>query len=156
MAIQGKVAPVERGVGIGNRSRRRRDWIALVGAIVVIAGAAFWNSYALRTATRWLLWSGTYKQRVLVQAPPPGGQLKHLAWDAWGFPGAGRTVIYLVHDPADGLAGPADSGEAGKFNGLPCEVVWVRRQESQWYTVRFQSEEMWGRKNRLDCTGRGE
>ena len=138
----------------GNRSRRRRDWIALGGAIIVIVGALFWNSYALRTNARWFVWSQGFKQRVMAQASQ-GSELKHIAWDGWGFPGAGRTVIYLVFDPEDWLAAAAESGEAGRYRGVPCEVYRVGRLERNWYTVRFHTEETWGRRNRLDCAGAG-
>lgn len=71
------------------------------------------------------------------------GSLRHLEWDGWGFPGAGDTVRYLVSDPNDQLLGASITGRPGKYAGIPCEVVRVRRLEKNWYTVRFYTEYNW-------------
>jgi hypothetical protein len=62
------------------------------------------NSLELRTTIRWLLWSKDYKTKVLTQPNSAKGELKHIEWDGWGFPGAGDTVVYLVFDPDDSLS----------------------------------------------------
>jgi len=80
------------------------------------------------------------------------GELKHIEWDGWGW-GGQDTTVYLVYDPADSLAAAAKGQKPGKFNGIPCEVLRVRRLESYWYTVQFYTNEFWGRSNALNCTG---
>lgn len=99
----------------------------------------------IRDTTRWLLWSYRYKQDVLREPASPGGELKHIEWDGWGFPGAGDTTVYLVFDPKDSLAVAAKGEHPGKFNGIPCEVPFVHRLESQWYTVLFYTDQIWNR-----------
>jgi len=59
--------------------------------------------------------------------------------------------VFLVFDPTDSLSAAAKSHSPGKFKGIPCEVPLVRRLESHWYTVRFYTDEYWGRRNALDC-----
>jgi hypothetical protein len=88
----------------------------------------------------------------LAQPQPTHGELKHVEWDGWGW-GGQDTTVYLVFDPADLLSQAASSHHPGKYNGIPCEVFLVRRLESQWYTVQFYTDEWWGQRNALNCTG---
>jgi len=110
--------------------------------------AACWTllrvSDDVRTVGRWIIYKNTYKAEVLSQPSSTDSRLKHVEWDDWGgFAGVGGTVLYLVFDPNDSLASAARTGFPGKFSGLPCEVLHVRRVESQWYIVLFYSETDW-------------
>jgi hypothetical protein len=126
-----------------SRKNRRRCFQQLASlAILWAVGSAFFifdyrYPIAIRSTARWLIWSHDYKTQVLAQPSPPNGQLKHIEWDGWGFPGAGDTTAFLVFDPADSLSVAASSNQSGKFNGIPCEVFRVRRLESHWYTVIY-------------------
>jgi hypothetical protein len=123
----------------------------LIAASLVITAAVAWQFYSIRSATKWFMWSQRYKREVLAQSGETAGELKHIEWDGWGFPGAGDTTVYLVYDPTDSLSAPAKSHQPGKFVGIPCTVPLVSRLESEWYAVRFYTDEWWGRRNALDC-----
>jgi hypothetical protein len=118
---------------------------------IAVLLAAFWTASALlfiypseiRSPIKWLLWSSVCKKQVLAQPVSPNGDFKHIEWDGWGWAGI-DTVIYLVFDPTDSLAAAAKSHQPGKFNGIPCAVPWVRRMQSQWYTVMFYTDKDWG------------
>jgi hypothetical protein len=111
---------------------------------LAIMVATFWAASVLlfvyniqiRTFTRWFVWSGRYKNRVLAQPDSVNGSLKHIEWDGWGWGGQDFSV-FLVFDPADSLSGPAKSRQSGKLSGIPCEVSSVRRMDSHWYIVSF-------------------
>lgn len=118
---------------------------------MAIPAAVAWNSYAVRTPVRWLLWSGGYKSKVLAN-PSPTGEFKHIEWDGWGWAGQ-DTSVYLVYDPTDQLAKASGNPRPGRLKGLPCEAYMVNRLESRWYTVQFYTNEFWGKRNTLDCTG---
>ena len=133
----------------GDRFNRRR--LLLGAAVITVLLALVWNYSAVHTAARWLLRSHDYKSRVLAQPTSTNGELKHIEWDSWGFPGAGDTVVYLVFDPTDSLSAAAKSHQPGKYSGIPCEVPHVGRLESHWYTVRFYTDEYWGKRNALNC-----
>jgi hypothetical protein len=130
--------------------RRRQSLLALV-IFWAVSAVLVKNYSSVRDECRWLVWSHEYKAKVLAQRDPGTGELKHIEWDGWGFPGAGDTTVYLVFDPTDALSVAARSHRPGKFGGLPCEVPLVRRLESHWYAVRFYTDEWWGRRNALDC-----
>jgi hypothetical protein len=130
---------------------RRWFYAALGGALFVIAVAIAWNFYAIRSAARWLAWSQHYQAEVLAQSSV-SEELKHIQWDGWGWAGQ-DTTVYLVFDPTDSLLAAAREHRPGKFNGIPCEVPAVDRMEKNWYAVRFYTNEWWGRRNALDCTG---
>lgn len=127
-----------------DRSKRRLAVYALFGASIVVAAALVWNYSAVRTAARWLVWSRSYKSKVLSQPAPPNGELKHTEWDGWGWAGQ-DTTVFLVFDPTDSLSAAATSHQAGKFSGIPCKVFLVRRLESHWYTAQFYTNQYWGR-----------
>jgi hypothetical protein len=137
-----------------NRSRNKVPLYAAIGAFFVIAMAIAWNVYAIRSATRWFAWAHRYKAEVLAQGNATG-ELKHIEWDGWGWAGQ-DTTVYLVFDPTDSLSAAARNHRPGKFNGLPCEVPVVDRMERNWYVVRFYTNEFWGRRNTLNCTGLGD
>jgi hypothetical protein len=126
--------------------KARKHGLAVV-AMLCIFLLLLWplvrSSDDLHTSTRWLLTSRSYKADVLKEHAPSDGSLKHVEWDGWGFAGAGDTTVYLVLDPDDRLADAAKSHLAGKFSGIPCEVVNVHRLERSWYTVLFYTDIDW-------------
>lgn len=136
---------------IDKKPRRCFSILSMLVIYWAISAALVTNYSAIRGISRWLIWSHDYKVEVLAQPAPANGELKHIEWDGWGFPGAGDTTVYLVFDPTDSLSEAARSHRPGRFNGIPCEVPLVRRLESHWYTVLFYTDEWWGRHNRLDC-----
>ena len=103
---------------------------------------------------RWLVWSRSYKAEVFAQRNPANGELKHIEWDGWGW-GGEDTTVYLVFDPTDSLSAASQEHRPGKFNGIPCEVPLIERMEKNWYVVRFYTDEWWGRRNALNCSGVG-
>jgi len=115
-------------------------WISLeiLGAVAVLAVVLviIWNTYALRSAIRWLARGPEYKARVLVQPASASGDLKHIEWDGWGW-AEQDTTVYLVFDPTDSLWAEATTNKSGRYDGLPCEVARVVRLERQWYTVQM-------------------
>lgn len=134
------------------RGKRRGESLLALAIFSVVSVVLVRNYSAIRDECGWLVWSHTYKAKVLAQrADSASGELKHTEWDGWGFPGAGDTTVYLVFDPTDELSAAARSHGPGKFSGLPCEVPLVHRLESHWYAVQFYTDELWGRHNALDC-----
>jgi hypothetical protein len=131
----------------------KRNWLTPLSILAIywILSVAFLTNYrTVRNGARWILWSRAYKANVLSQPALPNGELKHVEWDGWGFPGAGDTTVYLAFDPTDSLATSAKNHKPGKFAGLPCTVPLVTRLESQWYAILFYTDESWG-KSRRDC-----
>ncbi len=127
--------------------------LGTTGFVLSIAAALLMSVGCQKSsdAARWLTRSRSYKSEVLAQ-PTAVGELKHIAWDGWGWAGQ-DTTVYLVYDPTDSLVAAAKGQKPGKFNGIRCEVFRVRRLESYWYTVQFYTNEFWGRRNALNCTG---
>lgn len=124
--------------------------LSILSMLVVywaVSWGLFINSSELRTTTRWFLWSRDYKAKVLAQPVSASGALRHIEWDGWGGFGAGDTVEYLVFDPNDSLLTAAQSHSPGKFSGIPCEVVRVRRLDSQYYSILFYTDTDWDRCN---------
>ena len=132
-------------------SKHRRQYLRLLPTLAILWTLsiaffvlAIWYPIAIRTTVRWLVGSHDYEAKVLAQPASPSGELKHIEWDGWGFPGAGDTTVYLVFDPTDSLSGAARSNLPGRFDGIPCEVPHVSRLDSHWYTVEFYTDERWG------------
>jgi hypothetical protein len=73
--------------------------------------------------------------------------MKHIEWDAWGFPGAGYTTVYLVFDPNDSLSAAAKNDSNGKFSGIPCGVSPVHKLESHYYSVILYTDTDWSHCN---------
>ena len=126
-------------------------WMFL--AFVASSGALQAKHHLVRSSVRWLLWSERYKAEVLAQRAPANGEFRHMEWEATGFAGIANNTVYLVFDPTDSLFSASRSHTPGRYTGIPCEVVLVRRLENHWYSVLFYTDEMWGRRNALDCTG---
>lgn len=127
--------------------------LALV-AVVATSFAVLKLQEPIRESLRWLLWSNRFKAELLSTPSPQLGEFRHIVWEATGFAGVANNTLYLVFDPTDALASAARTGSPGKFTGLPCEVLKVRRLERQWYSVMFYTDEAWGERNTLDCSGR--
>jgi len=121
------------------RSKLHRPFYVL--AALLIAVVAYWCIEL--TPVRWFLLSKHYKAQVMAQPNTQNGNLKHIAWEGWGFPGVGDSVVYLVFDPKDALSAPATDRSHGTFSGIPCEVYRVDRLENGWYTVFFYTETDW-------------
>lgn len=116
--------------------RKKLPVALMVATFWAVSVLLFVYNFQIRTFTRWFLWSGRYKNKVLAQPASVNGSLKHIEWDGWGWGGQDFSV-FLVFDPADSLSVPARSRQSGKLNGIPCEVSDVRRMDSQWYIVFF-------------------
>jgi hypothetical protein len=136
---------------IGKQPRRCVSILSILAVYSILSFIVFRNHYAIRNTARWSLLSRRYKAEILAQSDPANGELKHIEWDGWGFPGAGDTTVYLVFDPTDSLAAAADRHQPGKFAGIPCKVPRVSRLENRWYAVLFYTDERWGKPNR-DCS----
>ena len=116
--------------------RKKLPIALMVATFWAVSVLLFDYNFQIRTFTRWFLWSGRYKNKVLAQPASVNGELKHIEWDGWGWGGQDFSV-FLVFDPADSLSPPAQSGQSRKLNGIPCEVSSVRRMDSHWYIVYF-------------------
>jgi hypothetical protein len=137
------------------RERQRVMAFAIFGAYVAVTAVLFMDYGQIRPILRWMLWSHRSKSELMEQPAPANGQLKHVEWERSGWGPVGPTIVYLVFDPADSLSAAAKSNTPGRFGGIPCEVPRVHRLESHWYAVTFYTEESWGERNRLDCSGSG-
>lgn len=137
------------------RKRKRLQISAAIAfaAVIAISFAVLKLREPIRESLRWFLWSNSFKAELKASVDSKPGELKHMEWEATGFGGVANDTIYLVFDPTDVLAPAAQKGSPGKFIGLPCEVLKVRRLERQWYSVRFYTDEAWGERNQLDCSG---
>jgi hypothetical protein len=127
------------------RGQPRRS-LAIVSAMVAfcaVVGVLERYEFKTRTEVRWLWNSEAYKAQVLAQPAPVNGELRHIEWDGWGFPGAGDTVVYLVFAPNDSLTEPTRNHAPGRFSGIPCKVPGVHRLEKDWYTVLFYTDWDW-------------
>jgi hypothetical protein len=133
---------------MSSRKRKLRVVGLALSVLLILAASA---SIILRpmfgypapiNAVRWLAWSRAYKAKVLTQPHSSNGDLQHIEWDGWGWAGQ-DTVVYLVFDPTNSLSQAAISHQPGKYAGIPCEVPTVRQLESNWYTVRFYTNDEW-------------
>lgn len=138
---------------IRKRPRRCLSLSFTIIAFLFVSVVLLREQGLLRPALRWLLWSHRYKAELVAAPNPPNGALKHIEWDVSGWGPIGPTIVYLVFDPTDSLFAAAKSHQAGQFGGIPCEVPRVQRLESHWYAVTFYTEESWGERNRLNCSG---
>jgi len=141
---------------IRKRPRQCLSLLLTLLTFLAASGALLMNKDALRSSLRWLLWSHRFKAEVLAQPAPVNGELRHMEWEVTGFAGVAVERVYLVFDPTDSLSAAARSHSPGKFSGVPCKVPLVRRLESHWYSVWFYTDEVWGLRNGLNCTGLGE
>jgi hypothetical protein len=135
---------------ISKKNRRSLATLSMLVLFWLLSFIFVKNHFAIRNAARWSLRSRHYKAEVLRQPDPPTGELKHIDWDGWGFPGAGDTNVYLVFDPTDSLTPSVKNRQPGKLSGIPCSVPQMSRLERQWYAVTFYTDERWG-KPHYDC-----
>jgi amino acid transporter len=136
--------------------KRPRQCLSISLTLVAFLGASwtlYRNESTLRPALRWLPWSHRYKAELVAAPNAANGVLKHIEWDVSGWGPVGPTIVYLVFDPTDALSGAAKSRQPGQFTGIPCEVPRVQRLESRWYAVTFYTEESWGVRHYLNCSG---
>jgi hypothetical protein len=139
------VSIVFLGCAIFVAFKNRWKGAAIFVAVVVYATLSFvlyQNAFALRTTAWWFFDSRDYKTKVMAEPDSPDGLLKHIKWDSWGWATI-DTVAYLVFDPNDSLSMAADSHAPGKYPGLPCQVLRVRRMESHYYVVLFYTDQVW-------------
>jgi hypothetical protein len=130
-------------LAIRKKGIHRRSALLVLIVYWVVSAALVGNYSSVRDAARWLIWSKGYKAAVLGQPASEVGDLKHTAWDGWGFAGE-NTIVYLVFDPNDSLAAAPKDRPPGKVSGLPCEVSRIRRLESHWFAVMFYTDTSWG------------
>lgn len=124
---------------------RRGVLVSLLGAfLVVLLMTVSGIPSGFRPRVYWLLWSGQYKQTVL-SSPLTGHQLRHAEWngDGWGGAPVGDWTGYGVYDPSDSLPTRSTDEVSGKINGVPCDVVTVRRLERNWYSVVTDMNQFW-------------
>jgi hypothetical protein len=127
--------------------RKKRARLAILSMLVVFSATSWGllkNAFEVRSDARWLLHSKDYKTRVMAKSTA-NGELRHIEWDGWGFPGAGDTVVYLVFDPSDSLSTVTNSHPSGKYGAvyIHCEVDRIRRLESHFYAVQFYTDTDW-------------
>lgn len=127
---------------VAGKKRRCLAILSMLAIFWVLSVPLFKNYLAIRSAERWLIWSGDYKSRFAAQPTSANGDLKHVFWDGWGW-GGENTEVYLVFDPTDSLSAAAKSHQPGKFDGLPCKVDRVFRLERNWYAAQFFTGTDW-------------
>ena len=123
---------------------RRVTLLSTLAAVWIISAFIFVYHDHVRTIAKWLAWSRNYKSKVLAQPAPASGEFRHVEWDGWGWAGQ-DSAVFLVFDPRDSLSFAASTHQSGKFDGIPCAVPEVSRLESQWYAVRFYTNQDWNR-----------
>jgi hypothetical protein len=126
------------------KQQSRKRWVirAALTIATLIAIAFLWNFYEVRTTVKWLILSRHYKSAVLSQSAT-NAELRHIEWDGWGGTPVGDWTAYIVYDPTDSLSATSNSIMAAKYNGIPCNVISVRRLEKNWYSVVLDMNEFW-------------
>lgn len=127
----------------GKGRQKRLTLLAALITVWFISVARFVYQTQVRTTVRWLVRSQDYKNKVLTRPDPANREFRHVEWDGWGW-GGEDTTVYLVFDPEDSLASGASIQQPGKLDGTPCVVPEVTRMESQWYAVRFYTDDNGG------------
>ena len=119
-------------------------------SMLVIFCASSWildhNALDIRSHLRWLFQSHEYKTKLLAQPVPANGELRHTAWERYGWVTI-NTDIDLVYDPNDALLNQLSTHDEGKFSGIPCPVRLVHRLEPHWFTVQFYTSTSWNECN---------
>jgi hypothetical protein len=92
----------------------------------------------------WRIWSAKYKEAVLSSSDASTG-LRHAEWDGdgWGGATSGDWTGYVVYDPRDSLAITDKNDKPRRIQGIPCDVVSVRRLEKKWYSVVTDMSQFW-------------
>jgi len=135
----------------GNGRRQLVSILATLAILWAIPTSLFFferkHPFAIRETAKWLARSHEYKDEVLAQPTSANGDLKHIEWDASGFAGVANVTVYLAFDPTDRLSAAAQRHQPGKFNGIPCEVYFIRRLERHWYSVHPYIDQTWDQCN---------
>jgi hypothetical protein len=127
------------------RRARRRSAELLLATLVFLVTANLGLRFegTLRPKMRWGFFSHKFKSQVLSQPNQPPGTFKHIEWDGWGGAPVGDWTAYVVFDPADSLNKLADHSGLGKVEGIPCDVLNIKKLEPHWYSVTLQMDEWW-------------
>jgi hypothetical protein len=112
--------------------------LAILCFYVLLSWQMLKHSAEIRSESRWLSSSRTWKAEVLKQPSRTTSGVRYVVWDGWGM-FAQDTDVYLVFSPDDGLRKYSPSN----LSGLPCPVWRVQRLEKQWYSVTFYTNEGW-------------
>ena len=74
---------------IGKGRRKRLTLLSTLATVWVVLASASLFAYRvdIRSSARWLLWSHTYKYKLLAQQPSANGEFRH---------GAGRTPLFIL------------------------------------------------------------
>jgi hypothetical protein len=118
---------------------------SLLGIFIVVSAMTFLGiPSGLRPRVYWLFSPRHYKQAVM-NSPSPPNQLAHVEWDGDGWGGApvGDWMGYVVFDPSDSLPQTGTRQPPRKIEGVPCDVVAVRRLERGWYSVVTDMNQFW-------------
>lgn len=80
-----------------------------------------------------------------MASSPMKNQLSHAEWDGDGWGGAtvGDWTGYVVYDLSDSLPRSGTDQPPRRVDGIPCEVVVVRRLEPRWYSVVTNMNQFW-------------
>lgn len=130
-------------LAVAKKGRHRLVTCLALAVYLLVPMLLLTHYSSLRDHVRWLVLARAYTDKVLAQPAPPSQELRHVAWDDWGF-GGEDTTVFLVFDPANSLAEDLRAPAPVKARGLPCAVVHVRRLDSQWYAVLFYTDTYWG------------
>ncbi len=117
----------------------------MAGIFVVSSAMTFLGiPPGFRPQVYWLLASKHYKQAVMA-APKTPNQLAHVEWDGdgWGGVPVGDWTGYVVFDPKDSLPQMSTEEQPRRIEGVPCNVVAVRRLGKDWYSVVTDMNEFW-------------
>lgn len=127
---------------VASTGRRRRVTLSVLA--VYLLGSVFLLTHVgvSRNHLRWLLLSRSYEAMVLAKPIPGNGELRHALWDGSGFAGQ-ETLTYLVFDPTNSLVTKLGMRAPVRASGLPCRVLQITRLDSQWYAVKFYTDETW-------------
>jgi hypothetical protein len=117
--------------------RRRVAIFFALAACVFVQTLVITHYMLVRDQVRWVLLSGAYQAGVLAQPAAANPDFRHVEWDGWGFAGS-DTTEFLVFDPTDSLAEEVGAQPPVTARGLPCDVVRIRRLDSQWYAVLWR------------------
>jgi hypothetical protein len=117
-----------------------------IACMLLVYCASSWildhNAQDIRSHLRWPFQSHEYKTKLLAQPVPTDDELRHIAWERYGWVTI-NTDIDLVYDPNDVLLNQLSTHDEGKFSGIPCPVRLVHRLEPHWFTVQFYTSTSW-------------
>jgi hypothetical protein len=127
------------------QSKIRLGIFTVLAAALILAAMAFLGiPPGFHTRAYWLFTSAQRKREVLL-SPKIQNQLRHAEWngDGWGGAPVGDWMGYVVYAPGDSLPQITTSEPPRKIDGIPCDVVSVRRLEKDWYSVVTDMNQFW-------------